>query len=163
MYCRNYMMLSLVPLVVFLVHLPRSSIACTTHQRWIIHQALRKYPESLVLRWLFADFTPFFKRYAQLKAWHKQYGKVVRLGPNRISVADKDMVQQVLMTDDFPKGPAYNRLQSKESTTYDCSLYQILIVWLLGLGGVSMLSTIDKTVHKQRVMMIHVGSCISCR
>lgn len=47
-------------------------------------------------------------------AWHKQYGKVVRLGPNRISVADKDMVQQVLMTDDFPKGPSYNRLQSKK-------------------------------------------------
>ncbi|CDH57423.1 p450 monooxygenase [Lichtheimia corymbifera JMRC:FSU:9682] len=66
----------------------------------------------------------------QLMTWHKQYGKVVRLGPNRISVADKDMVQQVLMTDDFPKGPSYNRLQR--------------------LGGVSMLSTIDKAVHKQR-------------
>lgn len=49
-------------------------------------------------------------------AWHKQYGKVVRLGPNRISVADKDMVQQVLMTDDFPKGPSYNRLQSKKES-----------------------------------------------
>ena len=50
-------------------------------------------------------------RYVKLQAWQTQYGDVVRLGPNTIGVADKQMLRQILFKDDIPKGPAYKRLQ----------------------------------------------------
>ncbi|KAG0358601.1 cytochrome P450 [Gamsiella multidivaricata] len=34
---------------------------------------------------------------------HKRYGKVVRIGPEFVSVADKDMIRQILVTTDYPK------------------------------------------------------------
>lgn len=37
----------------------------------------------------------------------------MRLGPKYLSIADKDMLKQVIAKDDFPKGPAYDRIQSK--------------------------------------------------
>ncbi|ORZ04881.1 cytochrome P450 [Lobosporangium transversale] len=38
---------------------------------------------------------------------HKLYGKVVRVGPNIVSVADKDMIREILVTTDYPKTAHY--------------------------------------------------------
>lgn len=43
----------------------------------------------------------------------------MRLGPSTVSVADKDLVRQVLMTDDLPKGPIYKAFQSKQIEMYN--------------------------------------------
>ena len=40
------------------------------------------------------------------------YGPAVRVGPRHIVIADKDMLRQVLLKDDLPKGPLYERLNS---------------------------------------------------
>ena len=45
------------------------------------------------------------------QAWQTQYGDVVRLGPNTIAVADKQMLHQILFQDDIPKAPSYKRFQ----------------------------------------------------
>lgn len=52
-------------------------------------------------------------RYQKWKGLHEKYGDVVRLGPNTVSVADKDMAKKVLITEDLPKGPIYKVFQSK--------------------------------------------------
>ncbi|KAI7861163.1 cytochrome P450 [Circinella umbellata] len=72
--------------------------------------------------------------YAKLQAWQTQYGDVVRLGPNSVGVADKEMLRQILLKDDIPKGPAYKRLQRQ--------------------GGGTLFSTVDKSFHKQRRRVI---------
>ncbi|ORZ04879.1 cytochrome P450 [Lobosporangium transversale] len=38
---------------------------------------------------------------------HKLYGKVVRVAPNIVSVADKDMIREILVTTDYPKSAVY--------------------------------------------------------
>lgn len=52
-------------------------------------------------------------RFASLKKLHDIHGAIVRTGPQSISVADKDMIKQVLVHDDLPKGPIYENLRSK--------------------------------------------------
>lgn len=42
---------------------------------------------------------------------HETYGDLVRLGPNTVSVADKDIAKSVLVTEDLPKGPIYKIFQ----------------------------------------------------
>jgi hypothetical protein len=48
-----------------------------------------------------------------MKKLHEQYGHVVRLSPNTVSVSDKHMVKQVLVTDDLKKAPFYDGISSK--------------------------------------------------
>jgi hypothetical protein len=60
---------------------------------------------------------------------HDQYGSVVRTGPRSISISDKNMIKEVLATQDLPKGSQYS---------------------ILG-KIVTMISTRDKNFHKQRV------------
>ncbi|KAG0340388.1 hypothetical protein BG004_006423 [Podila humilis] len=38
-----------------------------------------------------------------LPAFHKKYGKVVRIAPELVTVADKDMIREILVTTDYPK------------------------------------------------------------
>ncbi|KAF9388849.1 hypothetical protein CPB97_000297, partial [Podila verticillata] len=38
-----------------------------------------------------------------LPAFHKRYGKVVRIAPEIVTVADKDMIREILVTTDYPK------------------------------------------------------------
>lgn len=52
-------------------------------------------------------------RFASLKKLHDIHGVIVRTGPKSISVADKNMIKQVLVHDDLPKGPIYAMLRSK--------------------------------------------------
>lgn len=59
----------------------------------------------------------YFDSYQRILAFHDKYGEVVRLGPELISVAGKDLLKQVLITDDFPKGKLYDAFQSKFDLT----------------------------------------------
>lgn len=51
--------------------------------------------------------------YKAILGFHDKYGDVIRLGPDTVAVADKDMIKQVLVTDDFPKAAIYEVFQSK--------------------------------------------------
>ncbi|OZJ03674.1 hypothetical protein BZG36_03539 [Bifiguratus adelaidae] len=61
---------------------------------------------------------------------HEQYGPVVRLGVDRISVSDKAIIKEVLGKQDFPKAEDYKRFQLE--------------------GHQTVFSTIDKNFHKHR-------------
>ncbi|KAI8364059.1 cytochrome P450 [Blakeslea trispora] len=39
---------------------------------------------------------------------HQKYGDIVRLGPRKLAISDKDLMKQVLVTEDLKKGPVYN-------------------------------------------------------
>ncbi|KAF9586756.1 hypothetical protein BGW38_000007 [Lunasporangiospora selenospora] len=45
---------------------------------------------------------------------HKMYGKVVRVAPEIVSVADKDMIREVLVTGDYPKSILHEGLELNE-------------------------------------------------
>lgn len=46
-----------------------------------------------------------------MRAMHDKYGPVVRISRTVLSVADKDMLKQVLVTDDLRKGTVYDNTQ----------------------------------------------------
>ncbi|KAI9005435.1 cytochrome P450, partial [Phycomyces nitens] len=60
---------------------------------------------------LFFEINPG-QRFKKVIKYHHKYGHVVRIGPNSVSVSDKDMIKQILITEDFEKGPSYTRFQS---------------------------------------------------
>ncbi|KAI9287121.1 cytochrome P450, partial [Umbelopsis sp. AD052] len=74
--------------------------------------------------------SPAGTRYLKLMDLHKKYGHIVRIAQNKLSISDKDMIQQILVTDDLPKGHNYEA-------------YQID-------GHPTMFDTTDKTFHKSR-------------
>ncbi|KAI8139344.1 cytochrome P450 [Fennellomyces sp. T-0311] len=65
-----------------------------------------------------------------MTGWREKYGDVVRLGPNRIMVSNKEMLRQILIQDDFHKGPMYMRIRRKSPPT--------------------LINQTDKDAHKQR-------------
>jgi hypothetical protein len=69
--------------------------------------------------------------YQSILAFHDKYGEIVRLGPELISVASKDLLKQVLITDDFPKGKLYDAFQSKFDLTAQ-KFYQLKTAKYLG-------------------------------
>ncbi|KAL0087814.1 cytochrome P450 CYP5313 [Phycomyces blakesleeanus] len=70
------------------------------------------------------------ERFRLTEYYHRKYGHVVRVGPDALSVSDKDIIKQILVIDDFEKGPAYSRLQNG--------------------GEASMLDLISKDLHRRR-------------
>ena len=83
-----------------------------------------------------------------MTAWREKYGDVVRLGPNRVMISNKEMLRQILITDDFHKGPMYLRVRGMVQKKAVCCIIYILCV---GNGPPSMISQIDKDAHKQLV------------
>lgn len=90
--------------------------------------------------------------------FHDKYGPIVRLGPKTIAVSDKDLIRDVLVTEDLPKGPLYKVFQGM----YICLSHHNLILcteWrtnlkkkmYLGHGKLSVFSATDKEWHKRRV------------
>ncbi|KAI9277181.1 cytochrome P450 [Phascolomyces articulosus] len=76
------------------------------------------------------DFSnPEGTSWRNFKEWQEQYGEVVRLGPSSICVSNKEMLRQVLLKDDLPKGPRYEEFNRISITLF---------------------STTDKSFHKQR-------------
>jgi hypothetical protein len=65
-----------------------------------------------------------FLSYKAILSFHDKYGDTIRLGPNLVAVADKDMIKQVLVTDDFPKATIYEAFQSK---LYSCNTIHPLV------------------------------------
>ncbi|KAF9558543.1 hypothetical protein EC968_007066 [Mortierella alpina] len=63
---------------------------------------------------------------------HKRYGKVVRVGTDLVSVADKDMIREILDTIDLPRTEVIHRAFDYE-------------------GQQNMFSSRDKNFHKSRV------------
>ncbi|GJJ77239.1 hypothetical protein EMPS_09598 [Entomortierella parvispora] len=49
-----------------------------------------------------------------LPLFHKFYGKVVRIGPEFVSVADKDMIREILVTTDYPKSVVHEGFELNE-------------------------------------------------
>ncbi|KAI7890607.1 cytochrome P450 [Mucor mucedo] len=72
-----------------------------------------------------------FKR---LRDYHDIYGDIVRLGPKKIAISNKDLMRQVLVTEDHPKSPFYEIIQAT--------------------GKLSVFSATDKGWHKKRRRMI---------
>jgi hypothetical protein len=44
---------------------------------------------------------------------HEDYGEVVRVGPRVVSISNKDMLKQILVTEDLVKAPVYDLFASK--------------------------------------------------
>jgi hypothetical protein len=44
---------------------------------------------------------------------HEDYGEVVRVGPRAVSISNKDMLKQILVTEDLVKAPVYDLFASK--------------------------------------------------
>ncbi|CAO0800979.1 unnamed protein product [Mucor circinelloides] len=84
----------------------------------------------------FIEFPKFYYNrpsgtsYKAILGFHDKYGDVIRLGPDMVAVADKDMIKQVLVTDDFPKAAIYEVFQRK--------------------GAHTLFSTTDAVWHKKR-------------
>ncbi|CAO3649524.1 unnamed protein product [Mucor fragilis] len=55
--------------------------------------------------------------YQRILGLHDKYGEVVRLGPTFVSIADKNMLKQILVTEDFPKAKIYDAFQKKGDHT----------------------------------------------
>ncbi|KAI8143138.1 cytochrome P450 [Fennellomyces sp. T-0311] len=73
---------------------------------------------------------PVGTSWKKVKKWQDEYGDVVRLGPNRVLISNKRMLRQILIDDDFPKGPMYKKLQKSR--------------------GLTIFTTTEKLFHKQR-------------
>ncbi|KAI8982259.1 cytochrome P450 [Mycotypha africana] len=69
-------------------------------------------------------------RYKAFRDLHDKYGEVVRLGPRSISISNKEMIRQALVTEDLPKGPLYKLFQRE--------------------GVQTLFSTMDQDWHKKR-------------
>ncbi|KAL9547326.1 hypothetical protein MBANPS3_006220 [Mucor bainieri] len=77
-------------------------------------------------------------RFVSLKRLHDKHGAIVRTGPESISVADKDMIKQILIHDDLPKGPIYETLRK---------------------SGETMLSTENRQLHKKKASSLSLDFC----
>ncbi|KAI8875596.1 cytochrome P450 [Backusella circina FSU 941] len=53
------------------------------------------------------------KLFTVLKELHTEYGHVVRLSPQAVSVSDKALIKQILVTDDLKKEPFYDSVSSR--------------------------------------------------
>ncbi|KAL0087726.1 cytochrome P450 CYP5313 [Phycomyces blakesleeanus] len=74
------------------------------------------------------------QRFITLKKYHEKYGHIVRIGPTEISISDKDMLKQILVTEDLSKGLGYKRFQNG--------------------GRANIFDTTDKGFHRQRRRLV---------
>ncbi|KAL9542581.1 hypothetical protein MBANPS3_008546 [Mucor bainieri] len=72
--------------------------------------------------------------YQRILSLHDKYGEVVRLGPTFVSIADKNILKQILVTEDFPKAKIYEAFQKK--------------------GDHTLFSTTDAVWHKKRRRLV---------
>ncbi|CAG8470876.1 6455_t:CDS:10 [Paraglomus occultum] len=81
---------------------------------------------------------PLLLRGAKGKRWHwyqrelrPKYGKIVRIGPDMILVSDKDIIRQIVVKEDWPKGEFYK-------------------IFRVAPHLHTLFSTTDKAFHKER-------------
>ncbi|GAA5798604.1 cytochrome P450 [Helicostylum pulchrum] len=87
------------------------------------------YAKFIEVPKIFIDI-PKGTSFQMFRDFHDTYGPIVRLGPKTIAVSDKDLIRDVLVTEDLPKGPLYKVFQ--------------------GHGKLSVFSATDKEWHKRR-------------
>nr|CAG8612233.1 7798_t:CDS:10 [Entrophospora candida] len=90
-------------------------------------------PKLFFLSRLFISFQQFTGKrweFIQFKIIPK-YGRIVRLGPELVLIADKDLIKDMVVTSEFPKSRNYLRIRADSSSE-------------------TLFSTIDKKFHKQR-------------
>lgn len=66
----------------------------------------------------FTILTLMLNRFLNMRALHDKYGPVVRISRTVLSVADKDMLKQILVTDDLKKGTVYDNTACKGSNLH---------------------------------------------
>ncbi|ORZ04884.1 cytochrome P450, partial [Lobosporangium transversale] len=76
---------------------------------------------------------------------HKLYGKVVRVAPNIVSVADKDMIREILVTTDYPKSAIYQVFDFDGMKTYSQPATRASIRADFGL---QYLQSVETLMHK---------------
>ncbi|KIJ68389.1 hypothetical protein HYDPIDRAFT_24675 [Hydnomerulius pinastri MD-312] len=74
------------------------------------YHPLAKYPGPLLCKvsqlWSISIATRG-KLHHYRKQLHEQYGSIVRIGPNELSIADKDLLPLIIGTHGMPKGPLF--------------------------------------------------------
>ncbi|KAH6904490.1 high nitrogen upregulated cytochrome P450 monooxygenase 2 [Coprinopsis sp. MPI-PUGE-AT-0042] len=59
------------------------------------------------------------KHHIALKKLHERYGPIVRIGPNELSIVDKDLVPLILGSQGMPKGPLWEGRRILPSKNYN--------------------------------------------
>ncbi|KAI9572920.1 high nitrogen upregulated cytochrome P450 monooxygenase 2 [Boletus coccyginus] len=74
------------------------------------HHPLAKYPGPITCKisqlWAVVIYS-YVNAHHYRKLLHDQYGPIVRIGPNELSVTDKDMLPYILGSQGMPKGPLF--------------------------------------------------------
>ncbi|TFK24880.1 high nitrogen upregulated cytochrome P450 monooxygenase 2 [Coprinopsis marcescibilis] len=83
---------------------------------------LAGYPGPLL--WRITKFAPAWygakgKHHLQLKKLHERYGPIVRIGPNELSIVDKDMIPFILGNQGMPKGTLWEGRRILRSKNYN--------------------------------------------
>ncbi|EAU87606.2 high nitrogen upregulated cytochrome P450 monooxygenase 2 [Coprinopsis cinerea okayama7 len=83
---------------------------------------LAGYPGPLL--WRITKFAPAWyghkgKHHIQLKKLHERYGPIVRIGPNELSIVDKDLIPFILGAQGMPKGPLWEGRRILPSKNYN--------------------------------------------
>ncbi|KAL9617394.1 MAG: hypothetical protein Q9160_007798 [Pyrenula sp. 1 TL-2023] len=73
---------------------------------------------------------------------HLKYGNVVRLGPNFVSVADRDSAKKILQEWDLPKSPSYDRFKLDDDVS-------------------TLFTERDKVIYRQKRRLLSPGFSIS--
>ncbi|OAD75767.1 cytochrome P450 CYP5313 [Phycomyces blakesleeanus NRRL 1555(-)] len=82
----------------------------------------------------FFEGSYFSKKKPGKRDYHNKYGHLVRIGPSKISVSDKDIIKQIMVTEDFEKSSIYSKMKGKDE-------------W-------NTFNMIDKDTHKQRRRLV---------
>ncbi|CAG8552758.1 4482_t:CDS:10 [Paraglomus brasilianum] len=110
---------------------------------WLIHQIYKLHLEKSTINaipgpkaWRWTDilhtiYLYFGPGHEKARELHRKYGPVVRIGPESVLIADKNVVKQILVTArDYQKSDIYETI--------------------FGAGVPGLLTIIDKQEHKQR-------------
>ncbi|KAJ7602428.1 cytochrome P450 [Roridomyces roridus] len=95
-----------------------TSIAC---YRLSPFHPLSKYPGPILARlskWWSIYQTYTGKTHTTYLELHRKYGRVVRTGPNEVSICDVSAIQPVLGADGLPKGPIWEGRRSQNTSYY---------------------------------------------
>ncbi|KAJ7637018.1 high nitrogen upregulated cytochrome P450 monooxygenase 2 [Roridomyces roridus] len=132
---RLLVVLPLIPAALFLSHCTSSfsalcvayaicyitlltSIAC---YRLSPFHPLSKYPGPILARlskWWSIYQTYTGKTHTTYLELHRKYGRIVRTGPNEVSICDISAIQPVLGADGLPKGPIWEGRRSQNTSYY---------------------------------------------
>ncbi|RCH84152.1 hypothetical protein CU098_004663 [Rhizopus stolonifer] len=84
---------------------------------------LRHIPGPFICKFMnipsFVYDMPIGTMFKSMKQLHDKYGSLVRIGPNHVSISDKNMMKHILLSDDVVKGPAYALSRVKGENSFN--------------------------------------------